>query len=215
MRICFVNEGKLYSLAEKLKGEKFDLLLLSPIGRVNYQSEIEGRSGRLKSVATLSGMLSAPIFVGCETEAGGFLRKSVAVADRGKLVGISDMTHAIDRAYSAGASLKLYQTAVGKAGVLVGEDLFFPETAKLLADSGADFLVCILDHIHGDREITLLRATSFFFGLPVFSVCEGYSLAVTEGTLSFATPQSPAFYRAESKREYHLVETRRRGFFGT
>ena len=213
MRICFVNEGKLYALAEKLKGETFDFLLLSPIGRVNYQSEIEGRSGRLKSVASLSGVLSAPVFAGCETEAGGFLRKSVAVADQGKLIGISDMTHAIDRTYSAGTSLKLYRTSVGKAGILVGEDLFFPDTARLLADCGADFLVSVLNRVRGDREITLLRATSFFFGLPVFSVSEGFSVAVTEGKLSFATPQSPAFYHAESKREYHIVETRRRGFF--
>lgn len=212
MRICLVNEGKLLDLEEKLK-EEFDILVISPIGRVSYTNEIEGRSGRFRHVARLSDDFHCLVLCGCVTEAKGVLRKSVIVADRGKLVGISDMTHSIDREYNAGASIKLYDTQYGKIAMLVGEDLFFPETVKLCSDSGVDLLFSISEKMQG-VERNVLCTYSYCFGIPVCFVTEGYSMISSiDGTIAFSTSDSPSYYALDFKKQYHLIETRQKGFY--
>ncbi|MBO5525273.1 MAG: hypothetical protein J5993_00830 [Clostridia bacterium] len=212
MRVCLVNEGKLLGLEGKLK-EEFEILVISPIGRVSYTNEIEGRSGRFRHVARLSSDFQCIVLCGCTTEAKGIVRKSVLVADRGKLVGISDMTHSVDHAYNAGGALRLYETALGKIGVLVGEDLFFPETMKLFSDSGADVVFSIVNAMRG-VERNVLCTYSFCYGIPVCFVADRYSMiSSVDGTIAFSTANSPEYYALELKNEYHLVETRQKGFF--
>lgn len=212
MRVCLVNEGKLLGLEEKLTDE-FDVLVISSIGRVSYTNEIEGRSGRFRHVARLSADFHCVVFCGCETEAKGIVRKSVLIADHGKIVGIADMTHSIDHTYDAGTTLRLYDTAIGKIGILVGEDLYFPETVKLLSDGGADLAISIYGAMQG-IERNLLCAYSFCYGIPFCFVAEGYSIISSiEGTISFSTSNSPSFEGLELTKQYHLIETRQKGFY--
>lgn len=62
----------------------------------------------------------------------------------GALIGRQDQTHIIRprwRGHAPGNDLTVFHTPAGSIGILIGEDILFPETARVLAGAGADILV--------------------------------------------------------------------------
>lgn len=78
-----------------------------------------------------SKMLRCTVVGGCYTDARGIRRKSAVVAERGRLLGVSDLVNRIDgSAFGAGAGVKVYETAAGRLGVVVGKISTFPRSWK-------------------------------------------------------------------------------------
>ena len=99
-------------------------------------------------------------------------------------------------------------------GVVVADDLYFPDIVKSLAVCGCDFIVCPFGRVTDSMQGVLLRAYAYCYGVPIFFCACGYCFAVnTDGGVAFASPHSPVYTDFEIKKEYHLVETRRRGCF--
>ena len=99
-------------------------------------------------------------------------------------------------------------------GVAVAEDLYFPEVIKSLTACGSEFIVCPFGKITDSLQSVLLRASAYTYGVPLLFCGKGYCmLAASNGSISFASPQSPVYTDFENAKEYHLVETRRRGIF--
>ncbi len=218
MRVCFVSKGSLSSFAKRREPtEKGDAEIIvfgfNGLGEVSYEKELKGETHYFEEAAALSKRAQAVVVCGCETDTRGHKRRSVVVAENGKIAGVSDMLNAVDGEVSCGAALRVYETRAGKMGVIVAEDLLFPEVAKSLVVCGSDFIVCPylkLDELHS----VLLRATAYFYGVPIFFCCDGYAMAAeASGRISFASPQSPVLAEFKPVKEYHLVETRRRGFY--
>ena len=220
MRIGFVSRGALRTFKEEYCGscdrERADLLLFGfdGVGEVSYEKELKGESGFFEDVALLSKAAQNVVVSGCITDTRGIKRKSAVVAVKGRLVGVSDMLHAVDGQIGCGAGLKIYDTDVGKMGVAVAEDLYFAEVVNSLAVCGCDFIVCPFGRVMDSLQTVLLRAYAFRWGVPVLFCGQGYAmLATPAGELTFASPQSPAYFDFDNKKEYHLVETRRRGVY--
>ena len=136
------------------------------------------------------------------------------VAENGRLLGVSDMLNAIDGEYKSGAGLRVYETKVGRLGIAVAEDLYFPEILRTLAVCGSDLILCPFGIVSDSTESVLLRAAAFSYGVPVGFCGAGYSqLADVSGAVAFASPDSPVEFSLDKKQEYHLIETRRRGFY--
>ena len=219
MRICFVNRGTVCSYLEEVEKqdprERADVVLFGFGGgeEVNYERELKGETRFFEDVAVLSKLQKGLVVCGCVTDTLGHKRKSAVVAERGKLLGVSDMLHAIDGEVSAGAALRVYDTKEGKAGVAVAEDLLFYDVVKSLVLCGSDFIVCPFGKTKGGESV-LLRADAYRFGVPILFCADGYCMIVNgKGEVVFASPQSPAFAGFKTVKQYHLVETRRRGFF--
>lgn len=219
MRIGFVCRGTVSSYLDffqkQEKNERADLILLGFGGgeEVSYERELKGETHFFESVAQLSKTQKSVVVCGCITDTLGHKRKSAVVAENGKLLGVSDMLHAVDGEVSGGAALRVYETKIGRMGVAVAGDLLFPDVIKALATCGSDFIVCPYGKA-GSLQSVLLRADAYRFGSPIFFCGDGYSmLADAAGGIAFASPQSPAFIDFKNKKEYHLVETRRRGVF--
>lgn len=213
MRVCLVNEGRLSGMGEELEGENPQIVCMSSVGLVDYEKEIEGKTGRLRGVAKLSQRLSCVVVCGCETDAKGLRRRSAIVADCGRICGISDMIHAIDGSCNCGFGLKCYETAVGRVGVLVGEDLYFPETVKVLVQSACDLILCVFGQIESARELVLMRSYSFCYGVCLCMAGEGYSqVTAADGSVLLTTPRKAETVEIVGKRRFHLIETRRSGF---
>lgn len=219
MRIGFVCRGRVSSylelVQEQEKNERADLILFGFGGgeEVNYERELKGETRFFEKVAMLSKTQQSVVVCGCITDTLGHKRKSAVVAENGKLLGVSDMLHAVDGEVSSGAALRVYETKIGRMGVVVAGDLLFSDAVKTLALCGSDFIVCPYGNT-GSVQSVLLRADAYRFGLPILFCGDGYStLADATGSIAFACPQSPAFIEFKNKKEYHLVETRRRGFF--
>ena len=156
--------------------------------------------------------LRCTVVGGCYTDARGIRRKSAVVAERGRLLGVSDLLNRIDgSAFGAGAGVKVYETAAGRLGVVVGEDLYFPKVVETLSLSGADAVLCLFEELSEGLELTLIRAHAFFYGLPVALCAFGYAaVADSEGRLFFASPAPVGRVTLPKEREYRLIETRRR-----
>ena len=217
MRICFVSKGTVAShleLEQKREAEDHADVVLFGFGggeEVSYERELKGETRFFEDVATLSKTQKSIVVCGCVTDTLGHKRKSAVVAERGKLLGVSDMLHAVNREVSAGAALRVYNTKLGKMGVAVAEDLLFYDVMQALVMCGSDWIVCPFGRLKA-AEAILARADAYRFGVPILFCAEGYCMAVDgKGEVVFATPQSPALGDLKMTKEYRLVETRRRG----
>ena len=211
MRICFVTKGGLDAVGEEA-GADIVCYPLSALGEVSYERELKGETSLFEAVAMRSKMLRCTVVGGCYTDARGIRRKSAVVAERGRLLGVSDLVNRIDgSAFGAGAGVKVYETAAGRLGVVVGEDLYFPKVMETLSLSGADAVLCLFEELSEGLELTLIRAHAFFYGLPVALCAFGYAaVADPEGRLFFASPAPVGRVTLPKEREYRLIETRRR-----
>lgn len=215
MRICFVTAGSLSQYGRNPAEADVVCLGYHAIGEVSYERELRGETASFEEVAQLSKTGKNVVVCGCFTDARGIKRKSVVVAERGKILGVSDMINRIDSAdYRPGAGIKIFDTSAGKLGVIVAEDLYFPRVIETLSVCGAEAVICIFEQLNDSLEQTLMRAESFLFGIPVCVCAYGYAqCADIGGKVRFASPASPCVYDLEQEREYHLVETRQRGFY--
>ncbi len=216
MHVCFVSSGGVAACVREGALPKNDLTICCfEEGGVSYQGELRGETCLFEEIAMLSKKGGNVVVCGTRTEAYGWQRKSIVVAEKGKILGVADMTHAWDGKVSCGAHLRLFDTALGKMGVVVAEDLYFPETVRALCDCGCEYLVCSFDRPCGALEKTLLRALAFFYGTPFFFCGKGGGMiADGKGEERFFSPDSPVCVRFEGEKAYHLVERRQRGFLG-
>ena len=221
MRICFVGQGTLHQFATRYtaqdgaENERADIILFgfNGLGEVSYEKELKGETRYFEEAAALSRYAKTVVACGCVTNTRGHKRRSVVVAENGKIAGVSDMLHAVDGEISCGAGLRVYETAVGRMGVVVADDLHFPETIKTLSACGSDFIVCPYG-AQDEMQVVLLRAHAYCYGVPIYFCAKQYAvIADTSGKIAFASPQSPVFVDFKPSKEYHLVETRRRGFY--
>lgn len=219
MRIAFISDGTVESVGGSVLQEGFDgefgadICVFGFHGKpqVSYERELKGETKFFEAAARLSKKMQNLVVCGCITDTCGHKRKSALVAECGKLLGVSDALHAIDGEVGSGAALRVYQTKMGKMGVAVAEDLLFPEVVRSLVLCGSDFIVCPYGKV-GQMQGVLLRASAYTNGVPILFCGDGYCmLAESSGELAFASPVSPSFIRLKKQKEYHLVETRRRG----
>ena len=134
MDLCMVTVDTISRAWQEKLGEigENDLLVFgfNGLGLVSYKKELEGETEYFHDLAKLSGQTSSVVLCGCDTDTYGVYRHSVVIADKGKILGVSDMAHCIDDSeFVAGGNFRVYDTSAGKIGVIVGEDLFFPEMA--------------------------------------------------------------------------------------
>ena len=106
MRICFVTKGGLDAVGEEA-GADIVCYPLSALGEVSYERELKGETSLFEAVAMRSKMLRCTVVGGCYTDARGIRRKSAVVAERGRLLGVSDLVNRIDgSAFGAGAGVR-------------------------------------------------------------------------------------------------------------
>ncbi len=215
MRICFVTAGRLADYANHAAEADVVCCGYQAIGQVSYERELKGETALFEDVAQLSKAGKNVVVCGCFTDARGIKRKSVVVAERGKILGVTDMVNRIDTAeYRPGAGIKIFDTCAGKLGIIVAEDLYFPRIIETLSVCGAEIALCLFEQLNDSLEQTLMRSEAFLFGIPVCLCAYGYAqCADIAGKVRFASPKSPCSFEIEQEREYHLVETRQRGFF--
>lgn len=217
MRVGFISRGRFNEYTgrgnTRCSEKNADILLFGfeGMGEVSYEKELKGESDFFEEVAKLSKREKNIVVCGCVTDMRGHKRKSAIVAENGRLIGISDMLHVIDGNVSSGASLKIYDTQLGKMGVTVAEDLYFPESIRSLALCGCDFILCPFGRVEEIQPV-LLRAYAYCYGIPIFFCGIGYcALVDASGKIDFASPYSPIYTEYEWGKEYHVIETRKRG----
>ncbi len=217
MRICFVSSGDLGTYEKKQTDCGADVVCFSfmALGEVSYEKELKGETSLFEDVALLSKEGQNVVVCGCYSDSRGIRRKSVVVADRGRILGVSDMVNRLDSCdFRPGAGIKMFDTKAGKIGIIVAEDLYFPQVFETISLCGADLVLCIFEELNESLEQVIIRANAYLYGGPVCLCAYGYAEAADiAGKLAFASPDNPCVYEMKREQEYHIVETRRRGFF--
>jgi hypothetical protein len=185
------------------------------LGLVSYKKELNGETEYFHDVAKLSKQTSGVVISGCDTDTYGVFKHSIVVADKGKLLGVTDMAHSIDESeFVAGGSLRVYDTSAGKIGLLVSEDLFFPETSRVLALCDADIIICVFKKLESAMEQVMLRALSFANGVAMALIAKSYAcVADIRGNIKVASSAEIIKTQLKIEKDYRLISSRRRGLY--
>ncbi len=219
MKVCFITDGTLNSVwQEKLSdvgsGDLF-VFGFNGLGLVSYKKELSGETEYFQDLANLSRQLSSVVICGCDTDTYGVFRHSAVVADKGKILGVSDMAHTLDNSeFVPGGGFRVYDTSAGKIGVMIAEDLFFPESARVLALCDADIIVCLFKKIDGAMPKIMLRAGAFANGVAMAMCASNYAcVADIKGNISVASGADIIKADIKIDKDYHLISSRRRGLY--
>lgn len=212
MIFCVSANGKI----DEKELPKCDIAIfgLNCLGEVDYESEINGVTDKLEESVILSKKKKCGVICGCHTKSRGILRKSVSVADNGKLLGISDMNHVIDSEnYKSGAGLGVYTIGGYKVGVCIENDLLFPDGFKAFSLCGCNVVVVFLEELKNCLPPLIVRTYSYLFGVPII-MCAGGMAFCAEITGEIASsPQTYSLFEVEPRSHYHIVTTRSKGLF--
>ena len=215
MKIRFVTEGGINEYWEGAKRQDCDLPVLGfeGLGEVDYRRELAGETSKLEDLAILSREAGCTVVAGCVTDSRGVRRKSAAVAEKGKILGVADMLHVTAPSeFKGGAHLKVYETAAGKLGVCVGEDLFFPSVCESLALFGADVIVSVFGAAEDFVPQLMARACAFCSGVNVCMCASGVAqIASPDGEMRMRAAKKEVDFEFSPAREYRLTTVRTRG----
>ena len=181
------------------------------LGEVDYERELKGETEKFEDAARLSKSSNCGLVCGCRTISRGLVRKSASVADRGKLLGISDMNHVLDdEDYKSGASLGLYKINGCKVGVCIENDLLFPDTFKSLTACGCGAVVVLMEELRDNIPPMLIRAYSYLYGVPIIMTA-GKTAYFADITGAIATSnQNATLFEVSPQNRYRVVTSRLR-----
>ena len=213
MRICVVTDSPISS-ALRLPQCDVALFPFSALGQVDYEQELSGKSEKFEELARLSGTNRCAVLCGCVTLSRGLKRKSVAVAQDGRLVGISDMLNVFDSDdYKSGAGLGVYKLKGYNLGVCVESDLFFPDIFKTFSLLGCNIAVVHCDGVTDNIPPLLMRSYAYLYGAPVVLCADKTAyLADVDGRLACSNRRLTLF-DITPKNNYRVVTSRRKGLF--
>lgn len=219
MKVCFVTNSSFDCVWQErldaISGNDLIVFGFNGLGLVSYKKELAGETEYFQDVAKLSKQLGAVVVCGCDTDTFGVFRHSAVIADKGKILGVSDMAHAIDQSeYAPGGNFRVYDTSVGKVGVLVAEDLFFPESARVLTLCDADIIVCVFKKLESIMPQIMLRSGAFSNGVAMALCAKDYAcVSDIRGEITIASSSDITKANIKIEKDYHLVSSRRRGLY--
>ena len=219
MQIVFVTNDSVNSFwANGLsKTEKADVIVFgfNGLGLVSYKKELNGETEYFSDLAKMSKETSSVIISGCDTDSYGVFRHSAVIADKGRLLGVSDMAHSIDESeFLSGGGFRVYDTSKGKIGIIILEDLYFPESARVLTLCDADIIICIFKKIDSFMPQVLLRSSAFSNGVVMGLVAKKYSIVCDiRGNVKYASNSDISKVKINIEKDYRLVSSRRRGLY--
>ncbi|MBE7089130.1 MAG: hypothetical protein E7370_06450 [Clostridiales bacterium] len=208
MRLCVVYEGQIKS-PSVLPRCDIAVFGFEGLGEIDYESEISGKTDALEEAARLSRLARCAVVGGCVTCGRGLLRKSACVFDNGKLIGICDMAHVLDgEKFKAGCGVGVYNLGGYKVGIVVENDLLFPEVFKTLSHCGCNLFLVLLSTLCDGMPPQLIRSYSYLYGIPTV-MCAGKTAYFADTTGAIATSkQAVTLFESDMKNDYHLVSTR-------
>ena len=219
MELCMVTSGSINGAwqdkLDEISGSDVLVFGFNGLGLVSYKKELGGETEYFHDLAKLSKQLSSVIICGCDTDTYGVFRHSAVIADKGKILGVSDMAHCVDDSeFVAGGNFRVYDTSAGKIGIIIAEDLFFPEVPRVLTLCDADIIICVFKKQDSAMPQIMLRAGAFANGVAMAMCAENYALlSDIRGDVVVAGSERIVKAKLNIEKDYHLISSRRRGLY--
>lgn len=213
MVFCVVADGTVKDLRSMPECD-VALFGFNGLGEVDYEDELKGVSDKFEDAVRLSKSADCGVLCGCYTKSRGVVRKSVSVADKGKLLGISDMNFVLDgEDFKGGAGLGVYSVGGCKIGICIENDLLFPDAFKSLALCGCNVVAVFMQELKNVLPALVIRTYSYLYGVPII-MCAGKTAFCSEVTGELATSCLPVSYFDISPcPQYRKVTIRTKGLF--
>ena len=219
MKACFVTNFSVNSVWQnklgQISGSELVVFGFNGLGLVSYKKELSGETEYFHDVAKLSKQLSSVVISGCDTDTYGVFKHSVVIAEKGKLLGVTDMVHCVDCSeFVASGNYRVFETSIGKIGIIVAEDIFFPESSRVLALCDADVIVCIFKKMENFMPQIMLRAGAFCNGV-VMALCSSNCAIVSDIRGNVTGSSKADIFKTDIKleKDFHLISSRRRGLY--
>lgn len=219
MEICFATADTLNKVWQERLDEigKKDVLVFgfNGLGLVSYKKELGGETEYFQDLASLSKETGGVVICGCDTDTYGVFRHSAVIADKGKILGVTDMAHSIDESeFVPGGNFRVYDTSAGKIGIIIGEDLYFPEVSRVLTLCDADLIITVFKKLDGTMPQIMLRACAFSNGVNMALCAKNYAcIADIKGNVSLASGGDIVKAKIKTEKDYRLISSRRRGLY--
>ncbi len=195
--------------------EKFQIFVygFESLGKVSYKYELSGAENKLPTLSNFSKKVNGVVLVGAITDNYGILKQSIIIADKGKLLGISDTVFSCDNSpYQVGGSFKVYQTSACKIGAIVGDDIKNFDAIRSMSLCDADIIIAITPIEEKPQYNFLIRTYAYLFGIPViFLTKTGVIASDNKGEICAKSIEDKSSLIIPVKREYVLYKTKRRG----
>ncbi len=146
-----VNIMKGLSLIKRAIQVKADLVILPEVANTgfyqhNYESVEKNLEEELRLFLKLSEMKDIVIITGVAERDGDDLYNSAVIIHNGKIIGKYRKTHLFPltserKHFKAGDKLEVFETPVGRVGILICYEVRFPELARKLTKMGAEMIV--------------------------------------------------------------------------
>ena len=198
---------------EGVKNSQITVLGFNSFGKVSYKHELSGADNKLPDLASFSRKVKKVVIAGAVTDNYGILKQSLIIAENGKLLGISDMTLSINQTeYLGGGSFKVYQTEVGRIGLLVGDDIINLDGVKAMSLCDADLIVAVVQNEEKPQYNFLIRAYAYLFGVPVMLLSKtGVIASDMSGEICGKSIENTAKLIIPTQKQYIVVKSKRRG----
>lgn len=219
MDCCFITNKTLtetwQNSLDLIGDSKVVVFGFNGLGLVSYKKELSGESEYFQDLARFSRQNNYVVICGCDTEIDGEYRHSAVIGDKGRILGVSDAVHSVDDSeFLPGGNFRVYDTSAGKIGLIVADDLFFPESARVLSSCDADIIICIYKKIENSLPQIMLRSGAFANGIVMALVSKNYYMVSNvKGEIISAGSDEINKVNIKIEKDYHLIGSRRRGFY--
>lgn len=180
---------------------------------IDFRKELKGDSEKLLAIGRLSRDKKSVVIGGYVTENYGLTRLSAVVADKGRILGISDMSVSVhNTVYSLGSGFKVYNITGAKIGVLIGDDILFPESIRSLTDCDADVIFVINGSCKQGIFLSVLRSQAYLYGVPLISIGSKITAVDGDGNIIIDSQSLSEVIDVDTKKRFSEVYLKRRGF---
>lgn len=211
----YCNKSESVFSADKTLFENSDIVVFgfNGIKRISYKQELSGVEDLLVKFSKLSKSTNKIIISATNTDNYGIIRKSLIVAEKGKILGISDMNIKLQgEDCSVGAGYRVYQTSVGRIGVLIGDDILDFDGVKAMTICDADIIILVTTESEKEEYNFILRAYSYLFGVPILALTATSVLASDiNGEIVCGSRDNITKLILPTKKCFRLITTKRRG----
>lgn len=179
---------------------------------INMVSELSGESEEFKKIARHSKANKLIVVMLFRAIVYKKQYLSCLVVDNGKILGVSDMTHRVsgEMLLDRGQSYRIYDTTLGCLGVIIGDDIFFPEVARTERLAGAKTFVYISPFRMDNTTTVAVKAASLYNGVnTVYIAADESGVVGLYGNILYRDTDFYAFYDIEEQCDDRLIRGRR------
>lgn len=179
---------------------------------INMVSELSGDSDDFKRLALYSAQNKLIIIMLFRAKIYKKQYLSAIVIDNGKILGVSDMTHRVsaEMLLDRGQAYRIYDTASGVIGVIVGDDIFFPEVARTEVLAGARLLISLSSFRMDNTVAIAVKSASLFNGVnSLYITADECGLVGLYGNIIERNTDFYSFYEIEPQYDNKLIRARR------